>query len=252
MQAFIQKYWQSPGAHQSPLMSVDSLSRSSAHFPIFPFLPRVFPLPLATLLIIVSSSSSLPWSCLQWVTFPGKSWFIVIAAVPFVLSFKRRDNLTGVARVVCEPLWAKISYLILGGIQPLWPIFIVFIDLSDFRQTSPKHSRNNDKRKSVGKFWYLKYLSCGVHLRNTPRIFFSYSSFRYRYLDNQSEYRISATHVCWLMPCEWDYAAILLVLRHPIPDKLKKIQLKNLRSFHVLQAPDTSLQEKSLPFIFSL
>ena len=44
------------------------------------------------------------------------------SVVPLVLGFKRRDNLTGVARVVGEPLWAKISHLILGGIQPLWPI----------------------------------------------------------------------------------------------------------------------------------
>ena len=40
-------------------------------------------------------------------------------------------------------------------------------------QISPKHSWNNDKRKYVGKLWYLrylKYLSCGVHLRNAPRV----------------------------------------------------------------------------------
>ena len=40
--------------------------------------------------------------------------------VPLVCSFRRRDNLL-TWRVVCEPfLWAKISHLILGGIQPLW------------------------------------------------------------------------------------------------------------------------------------
>ena len=38
---------------------VDLLSCSSAHFAGFPFLPRVFPLPLATLLVIVTSSSTL-------------------------------------------------------------------------------------------------------------------------------------------------------------------------------------------------
>ena len=36
---------------------VDSLFCSSAHFAVFPFLPRVFPSPLGTLLIIVSSST---------------------------------------------------------------------------------------------------------------------------------------------------------------------------------------------------
>ena len=32
------------------------------------------------LLIIVMSFSSLHWPCLQWVTFPGRSWFMVIDA----------------------------------------------------------------------------------------------------------------------------------------------------------------------------
>ena len=49
--------------------------------------------------------------------------------------------------------------------------FIGYIDLTDLRQIWPKHIRNNDKRKSVGKFCYLKYLTRGVHLRNTTSIF---------------------------------------------------------------------------------
>ena len=49
--------------------------------------------------------------------------------------------------------------------------FIGYIDLTDFRQISPKHPRNDDKRRCVGKFWFLKNLSRGVHLRNTTRIF---------------------------------------------------------------------------------
>ena len=44
---------------QSTKLYVDSSSCSSARFAIFPFLPRVFSLPLVTLLIIVSSSSTL-------------------------------------------------------------------------------------------------------------------------------------------------------------------------------------------------
>ena len=51
--------------------------------------------------------------------------------------------------------------------------FIGYIDLTDFLQISPKRSRNNDKRKRVGKFCNLKNLSRAVHLRNTPRIFFA-------------------------------------------------------------------------------
>ena len=49
--------------------------------------------------------------------------------------------------------------------------FIGCIDLIDFHQISPKHPRNNDKGKCVEKFWYLKYLSWGVHLHNTSQIF---------------------------------------------------------------------------------
>ena len=49
--------------------------------------------------------------------------------------------------------------------------FIGCIDLIDFHQISPIHPRNNDKRKCAGKFWYLKYLSRGIHLRNMSRIF---------------------------------------------------------------------------------
>ena len=64
---------------------VDSLFCSSAQFAVFPFLPRVFPSPLGTLLIIVSSSLTLHLvieiktkkTCLQWVSFPEKSWSIV-------------------------------------------------------------------------------------------------------------------------------------------------------------------------------
>ena len=66
---------------------VDSLFCSSAQFAVFPFLPRVFPSPLGTLLIIVSSSLTLHLvieitkkTCLQWVSFPEKSWSIVIDA----------------------------------------------------------------------------------------------------------------------------------------------------------------------------
>ena len=87
-----------------------------------------FPLPLTTWLIFVSSSSTLHWAiefkkkkCLQWVTFPGKSWSIVIDAsrsrCHISLRFKEAP---GVTRIVCERLWAKISHLILEGLQPLW------------------------------------------------------------------------------------------------------------------------------------
>ena len=59
--ALIQKHQQLPRIVILKLY-VDLLSCSSAHFAGFPFLPRVFPLPLATLLVIVTSSSTLHWA----------------------------------------------------------------------------------------------------------------------------------------------------------------------------------------------
>jgi len=41
----------------------------------------------------------------------------------------------------------------------------------DFREISQKHSRDDDKQKCVRLFWYLKYFSSGIHLRNTSHIF---------------------------------------------------------------------------------
>ena len=40
---------------------------------------------------------------------------------PIGLRFQEARS-PGVGQVVCEPLWAKISHLSLGGIQPLWAI----------------------------------------------------------------------------------------------------------------------------------
>ena len=68
---------------------------------------------LATLLIIVSSSLTLHLAieikktCLQWVSFPGKSWSIVSDArrsrCPIGLRFQEARS-PGVGQVVCEPL----------------------------------------------------------------------------------------------------------------------------------------------------
>ena len=46
--------------------------------------------------------------------------------------------------------------------------FTGYLDLTDFRQILPKHSRNNEKQNYVEKFWCLKCFSCSVHLRYTP------------------------------------------------------------------------------------
>ena len=99
--------------------------------------------------------------------------------------------------------------------------FIGCIDLIDFHQISPKHPRNNDKGKCVEKFWYLKYLSCGVHLRNTSQIFLASLT-----LDpdinstNQNIEKARHTLVDWCLVNET--AAILLMQQHPMPDKFNR------------------------------
>jgi len=66
---------------------------------------------------------------------------------------------------------------------------------------------------------------------------FSHSNLRCGYLDNQSEYRKSPTHFCWLMPCEWDCAAILLVLRNSIADKFNRRSLGHFTPYRLLTLP---------------
>ena len=36
--------------------------------------------------------------------------------------------------------------------------FVGYVDLADFREILSKQSRDHDKRKRVGTFFYLKYL----------------------------------------------------------------------------------------------
>ena len=63
---------------------------------------------------------------------------------------------------------------------------------------------NVSKKKipESGKFWYLKYFFPWRPFTQHALHIFSYSNFRCRYLDNQSEYRKSLITVSWLMPCE--------------------------------------------------
>ena len=75
---------------------------------------------------------------------------------------------------------------------------IGYIDLSDFRQISPKHSRNNNKG-CVGKSWYLKYFSCGVHLRNTPHIFLVTPTL-WMMIMSKSTLRVTTRDHEWLWP----------------------------------------------------
>ena len=131
-------------------------------FQFFPFLPRVFPLPLATLLITVSSSSILKWAIeikniirvCNKLLFPENLDPSLLTpggpVVPLVCGFRRRDSL-----LAWRELFASLFEL---KISPFWrntttlSESLGFIYLTDFRQISPKHSKNNDKRKCVGKF----------------------------------------------------------------------------------------------------
>ena len=67
----------------------------------------------------------------------------------------------------------------------------------DYRQISPKHSSNNDKRNCFGKFWYVKYLSRGAHLRNT--LYMSISRQPIRIL--KKPYTILLIDTLWLRLC---------------------------------------------------
>ena len=64
------------------------------------------------------------------VTFPGKSWSIVIDArrsrCTTGLQFQEARQSPGVAWVVCKPLWTKISYLILGEYNHFERIYMVY------------------------------------------------------------------------------------------------------------------------------
>ena len=89
-------------------------------------------------------------------------------------------------QVVCKPLWAKVSFDFEKNTNTLSK-FVGYIDLTNFHQVLPKHSRNNEKWKCVRKFWFFTYLSLGVQTQHALHVF-SYSNFRCQYLNNQSEY----------------------------------------------------------------
>ena len=74
--------------------------------------------------------------------------------------------------------------------------------------------------------------------------FFSCSNLRCQYLLNQSEYRKSLTHTCWLMPFEWDCAAILLMQQHPMPERLNRRTLGHFMPYWLL----TSDQDRISPY----
>ena len=128
-----------PKRYQSPRIVilkvyVDSLSYSSAHFPVFPFLLRVFPGNI--------DPSSLTLGGL---------------VVSLVCGFRRRDNqIISWRDTSCLRSFVNLN-LAFESERNTTTLSesIGYIDLTYFCPTSPKHSRNNDKRNCVGKFWYL-------------------------------------------------------------------------------------------------
>lgn len=92
--------------------------------------------------------------------------------VSFVCHFRRQDNLLARCESFVNFYGLKSCIHFWDGYNHFEGIYMVY-RFTDFCQILPKHSRDNDKVKHVGKFWYLKYLSLGVQLCNTPCIFFT-------------------------------------------------------------------------------
>ena len=112
---------------------------------------------------------------------PGNLDHRHLRVVPLVCDFRRRDNLLAWRELFANLYELKSRIRFRKDYNHFERIYRVY-RFDWFSSIFAKHSRNNNKRKCVTKFWYLKY-SRGVHLRDTPRIFFSYSNFRCRYLD---------------------------------------------------------------------
>ena len=70
--------------------------------------------------------------------------------------------------------------------------FITYVDLTDSREISPKHSEDNKKQKCVGTFFHFQNIF--PIASNYVSHILSYSNFTCGYLDNQSKYRKSPTH----------------------------------------------------------
>ena len=108
--------------------------------------------------------------------------------------------------------------------------FIGYADSTDFRQISPERSRDNDKRKCVGKSLDFSHFFPVEFIHATRLAYFSYSNFRGGYVDNQSKLYRNTRHT-FLDCCLGNKTLQLLV------DKFnRRIPV----SFHALPAPGTS------------
>ena len=108
--------------------------------------------------------------------------------------------------------------------------FIGHADSTDFRQISPEHSRDIDKRKCFEKNLDFHIFFPVEFIHATRLAYFSYSNFRGGYVDNQSKLYRNTRHT-FLDCCLGNKTLQLLV------DKFnRRIPV----SFHALPAPGTS------------
>ena len=103
---------------------------------------------------------------LQCGALPGKSWSVVIDTRKswFFFFFHWFGVLLGV--IISEhgtSCWENFTSQNLAFAfwrnTPTLSEIIGYVDLTDCREISPEHSRDNDKPKCVGKCWYLSHFS---------------------------------------------------------------------------------------------
>ena len=114
--------------------------------------------------------------------------------------------------------------------------FIGYIDVTDFRQISPKHSRKNDKQKCVGKFLILKYLS-RASIYATRLTYFQLFQLQMPISKQTIRIKKKPDTLLLIDALGIDCAANLLVLRRPIPDKFNRRTLGRFTPYRLLTLP---------------
>ena len=152
--------------------------------------------------------------------------------VLLVCGFRGRDNLLAWRKLFanfCElrsRIWFWEEY---NRFEQIYGVY-------EFDRFSSKHLRNNDKWKCREILIIEIFVPWRPFTQHDSHIF-SYSNFKCQYIQDQSEYRKSLTHFWWLMPCEWDCTAILLVLKHPIPNKFNRRTYGRFTPYRLLTLP---------------
>ena len=174
-------------------LSVNSLSCSSTHFPLF--LP-VFPFPLATLLTIVLYSSTLYWVNKIKRNMFAMGYFLreilihhhwrqkVLLSHWFVVFGGKKISWHHVS---CLQIFMSLTHAFDFG-RNTTPLskFIEYIDSTHYCHISPKHSKKNDKEKCREISIFEICVLWRPFTQHASHIL-SYSNLRCRYLDNQSE-----------------------------------------------------------------